>query len=331
VYERSLTAKTSLETLDIVDEALLETEFRGVVRSTRGSIRALVDRGLLQVAENRDAYARGVWLVSQDRRLVVDHEEHFDPNTNVHSIELRASVEREIVVYEQRLRRSSLSPFYVLTPQGIAAAEEYGLAQRGALQYSSSKDEAQKISSLYVFARDAECWQLRFEDERGTFPDLDGLHVIWKLLRWPNPVRPFTPAELLGLDTISCESTSEGELMDDPALKQARKRLEDLQELISHAESSGSAQSDGYLVEQEQLFEHVSRATGLGGRKRELNTGSLEKRARDNLSQHFSRTLKRIAKSMPCMAEHLKASIQIGKTSAYRPASTTDWNLGSSC
>ena len=89
-----------------------------------------------------------------------------------------------------------------------------------------------------------------------------------------------------------------GELLDDEARAEYRRRLEDLRESVAEAESFGdAARARRARAEIDFLGAELGRAVGLGGRQR--RAGGAAERARSAVQRRIKNALDRIAEASP--------------------------------
>jgi hypothetical protein len=109
-----------------------------------------------------------------------------------------------------------------------------------------------------------------------------------------------------------------GELLDDRAKADYRRRLaeidEDLADAHARADTARAAQAE---VEREVLLRELSRAVGLGGRNR--RAGSAPERARSAVTRAVRQAVARIRKHHAPLSEHLDRTIRTGTYCVYLP------------
>lgn len=109
-----------------------------------------------------------------------------------------------------------------------------------------------------------------------------------------------------------------GELLDEKARQQYRRRIEQLSERIEDSEERGDALgAERARTELEALSRELSRAVGLGGRAR--RAGSAAERARTTAQRRLREAIKRIGELDREVGDHLARTIRTGLFCAYEP------------
>jgi hypothetical protein len=109
-----------------------------------------------------------------------------------------------------------------------------------------------------------------------------------------------------------------GDVLDERARRDYRRRLECLRTQIEEAESMNDiAGAEAAREEIEQLSAELSRAFGLGGRAR--RAGSNVERARVNVQRRLKHAIERISGECPAAGKHLEWAIRTGSFCSYRP------------
>jgi chromosome segregation ATPase len=109
-----------------------------------------------------------------------------------------------------------------------------------------------------------------------------------------------------------------GELLDEAAIDAYRQRVHSLREQAGEHEAQGAEQATQRVrAEIEALEDELSRALGLGGRKR--RQGSAVEKARINVQRRIRDALRRIARTSPSLSRYLDKSIKTGTTCVFDP------------
>ncbi|HEY6795217.1 MAG TPA: tetratricopeptide repeat protein [Kineosporiaceae bacterium] len=107
-------------------------------------------------------------------------------------------------------------------------------------------------------------------------------------------------------------------ILDDAAVRQYRRRIEELGEEVDALERRGrTAQAHQRRTELDWLVGELAAATGINGRHRGF-TGNNE-RARLAVTRAIHRAIARIHRANPQIGEHLQQSIRTGVRCCYRP------------
>lgn len=117
---------------------------------------------------------------------------------------------------------------------------------------------------------------------------------------------------------------SAGEILDEQALNEYRRRIAEIDEELAEAERNNDLGRIEVLNnERADLYAEVARATGLGGRKREAVDE--RERARQSVSSAVHRALRSIKKEHDPLWQHLHNSLNIGEFLSYQPDQTATW------
>ena len=202
-----------------------------------------------------------------------------------------------------------------------------------------------------LFRREGEYWTISYSTETFRLRDARGLRHIAQLLRYPGrefhaneleirsesgrtylePLRgpsEVTEEELADAGLHSDSPGDAGEMLDTHAKQAYRRRVRELREDLTAAESSGNAERAGAIEEEISfLTRELSRAVGLGGRDR--RAASMAQRSRVNVTRAIKRTIEKIRPHSPALAGLLARRIKTGLVCAYRPDDRTPvaWNL----
>jgi len=202
-----------------------------------------------------------------------------------------------------------------------------------------------------LFRREGEYWTIAYGMETFRLRDARGLMYIAQLLRHPgrefhanelevrsesaktyleSPRGPseVTEEELADAGLHSDSSGDAGEMLDTHAKQAYRRRVRELREDLTAAESSGNAERAA-AIEGEITFltRELSRAVGLGGRDR--RAASTAQRSRVNVTRAIKRTIEKIRPHSPALAGLLARRIKTGLLCVYRPddRSPIAWNV----
>ncbi len=109
-----------------------------------------------------------------------------------------------------------------------------------------------------------------------------------------------------------------GELLDDEARRAYQRRLEDLEETVTEAESFGdAARATRAREEIEMLGAELGRAVGLGGRAR--RAGGAAERARSAVQRRIKNAIERVGEHDKNLAALLGRTVRTGNYCVYRP------------
>ena len=137
--------------------------------------------------------------------------------------------------------------------------------------------------------------------------------------------RTATAAETKDADLSPDDSSGMGPSLDNKALQEYGKRIEDLEEDIEEAERNNNPEAAANGREEQQSLEsEISAAFGLGGQPRPV--GSPAENARKSVLEAIRRALKNIRTLDSHLGNHLTNSINTGVRVSYSPESAVDWH-----
>jgi len=168
---------------------------------------------------------------------------------------------------------------------------------------------------VWALIRDGADWLLEAGPERARLRDSRGLHYLRALLASPGQ-------EITALDLVAggagLVASGTGPVLDDAARQAYRRRLGELDTELDAADRAGDpGRAVRAEAERKAVLAELRRASGLGGRIRELTSEA--ERARVNVTRTLRATLGRLARSAPLAAAHLEASIRTGRACRYQP------------
>ncbi|MGZ4707257.1 MAG: ATPase, partial [Acidimicrobiales bacterium] len=163
-----------------------------------------------------------------------------------------------------------------------------------------------------------------------ALPDLRGLHHLQALVARPGP--DIDALELSdhasGHACVGVHQSDLGDLLDDTATAQYRRRLLDLAADIADATSSADpARLERAEAERTALIDELAAATGLGGRRRRV--GASDERARMAVRKAVVTALARIEQHDAELARLLRDATRTGTACRFDPdpARPVEWIL----
>ena len=112
--------------------------------------------------------------------------------------------------------------------------------------------------------------------------------------------------------------------IDDDARRRYQDRIRELQDDIEEANTANDLGRIERLEDElDQLVDALTKAYGLGGRKRE--TGASAEKARSAVTWRIRAAIKKLDHELPALGRHLRASVRTGGFCAYDPELTPDW------
>ncbi|HLU55109.1 MAG TPA: hypothetical protein VKZ81_06575 [Pseudonocardia sp.] len=179
----------------------------------------------------------------------------------------------------------------------------------------------ERAPSASVFRREGAVWTLAFEGVTVRLPDSKGLRDLAVLLAAPG--RELHAAELMG---AAVEAPDTGPVLDAQARRAYEARIVELQEELAEAEDAhDTAAAEKARLEMELLVDHLTAATGLGGRAR--RAGSSSERARTAVRWRIKAAVDRIGEEHPALGKHLRESVRTGTWCSYHPVTPVTWEL----
>jgi len=171
------------------------------------------------------------------------------------------------------------------------------------------------------FLQKGDVWEMRYKQESVILKNVKGYHDLRLLLSRPNET--FHCLDLMG---AVLDESDPVELIDKAAKREYLARIRELQQEMAEAESMNQTEYLAPLQEEyESLLEHLSKATGLGGKSRK--SGSSLEKARSAVTWRIRSAIKKIGTNHPGLAKHLSRSIRTGTHCTYQPEEEMHWLL----
>ena len=129
-------------------------------------------------------------------------------------------------------------------------------------------------------------------------------------------------------DDVALDAQDAGPLLDSSAKAAYARRIAELEEEISEAESWGEPyRAERARTEIELIAQQLAGAVGLGGRDRKAASAS--ERARVNITRAIKSAIDRISEHDAALGRHLARAVTTGTFCAYRPESdkALSWQL----
>ena len=180
--------------------------------------------------------------------------------------------------------------------------------------------------------RDGDVWQIRTPRTTFRVTPVKGIDYLVRLLE--SPGKELHALELAG---ASGKTTSGGraaandlrtsgaksEVVDQKALAQYKRRVEELREEIEDAESnSDSERASRSRAELDFLLEELASITGIGGRARSFSDPA--EKARVAVTKSIRRAIDRLGEHDDQFAEFLRRSVTTGVFCSYQPIDLGD-------
>jgi len=193
-------------------------------------------------------------------------------------------------------------------------------ARRGSWEGAAAPQATGALVPL-TLTLEGELWTVRPPSGQTVrLRDSLGLQYLARLVA--DPGREIHVLELVrgtaGGDGAPVDDGDAGPLLDDEARAAYGRRLEDLRESLSEAESFGDTTRAAHArAEIELLASELDRAVGLGGRTR--RAGSAAERARSAVQRRIKNALTRLGEASPELTAFLAKAVRTGNYCVYRP------------
>ena len=169
--------------------------------------------------------------------------------------------------------------------------------------------------------RDGEYWTLALDEESALFKDSKGLRYLAVLLGRPgHEIHAIDLARTVehGSPRHTPAAGDAGEVLDERAKSEYRRRIEDLHAEIDEAEAWNDPERAARAREElDSITRELAHSVGLGGRDRRAVSDA--ERARVNVTRAIKATLDRIESSCPRTAAHLRLAVKTGTFCVYEP------------
>ncbi len=179
----------------------------------------------------------------------------------------------------------------------------------------------------YVFRRHGKGWEITFRGKTTLMRDSRGLFYISRLLAEPGRDVPAVTllAAATGIDPRVATGSS-GPILPDDTRAKYRTQYNELQEELQNAkENNDLGRIERAQDQMDALGTEIARATGLGGRKRELTDAEKVRKA---VSNAVTRAIDSFdEKKDKELIQHLRASISSGRFFKYAPEQSIEWLL----
>lgn len=183
-----------------------------------------------------------------------------------------------------------------------------------------------------VFRKEGEYWSISFEGDAFRLRDSKGLAYLSMLLASPGREIPALELATAALGHASSHvgparfserglhvgGDDAGEILDDRARSEYRRRLADLEEELGEAEEWSDLERATRAREEIDFLEReLTAAVGLGGRGR--RAASNAERARVSVTKAIRAAMGRIREHSTSLADHLASTIRTGAFCSYTP------------
>lgn len=172
-----------------------------------------------------------------------------------------------------------------------------------------------------MMALEGEVWTLTFGGVTAHVRRSKGLADLARLLD-----RPGVELSCLDLAGSAVQERSTADVIDEVARRDYERRIRELQAEIDDAHADGDiGRAERSRVEFDVLVDHLSSATGLGGRTR--RHADTTERARSAVTHRIRSTIKRVEAVHPELGAHLRAAVHTGTFVKYAPEDPVRWTV----
>jgi hypothetical protein len=176
-----------------------------------------------------------------------------------------------------------------------------------------------------LFRREQDTWLLSFAGKEIRIHHLVGLGYLAEALR--SPGREIEALVLVGSqsENLAVDVGPGIELADDKAIRDARNLLKERQAVLAGLKPNDWAKRGQLEEEIGKIESYLGQARTIRGTSRKA--GGHAEKARKAVGGAISGALRKIHQRHPELAQHLRDSIRKGKTVAYLPQTTVDWDF----
>jgi tetratricopeptide (TPR) repeat protein len=168
--------------------------------------------------------------------------------------------------------------------------------------------------AFFTLQREADGWRINRGSRAFFVSDVRGMGMLAQLVARPGEEQH--SLDLAGAGDSAGDLGDAGELLDDTARAAYQRRARELKERIEDLEERGDVDGAEHArTELEAIARELSRATGLGGRKR--RAGVATERARSLVQRRIREAIRRIEQADPELGAHLEGAIRTGIFCSY--------------
>ena len=221
-----------------------------------------------------------------------------------------------------------------LLREARAICESLGMSALGAKvatlleRLGPEEQAASSPAGVNEFRREGEYWTVSFDGETMRLRDSKGLRYLSTLLERPGSeahvldlvrmVHGSDPDPPVGSVVANVGWGNAGELLDERAKAEYRRRVRDLEEELEEAKEWNDPEREVRAREElDFIARELAGAIGLGGRDRKAASAS--ERARVNVTRAIRTAMDRLEDGAPNLAAHLRSTVRTGTFCAYEP------------
>lgn len=164
--------------------------------------------------------------------------------------------------------------------------------------------------------REGDVWAIESNGRAVRLRSSRGLELLARLVE--NPGQELHVLQLVSTEDEPRDLGDAGPALDHKAVQTYRRRLLDLRDELSEAESfADTTRAEKIRAEMDMLTRELARAVGLGGRDRHV--GKAAERARSAVTKRIREVILRIEKELPEVGRHLDQTVRTGLFCGYFP------------
>jgi len=235
---------------------------------------------------------------------------------------LRAQIER------QQATIIPLSEVIMCDASGRLSASPLWQTYQDAYCSKHYSDHMVPAPPPYEFRKEGDFWVVRFAGKQTVLKDTVGMTYIAELLAQPYK-KVFAPDLLQAVSgqPVSDHAGDAGELADDQAVEEAKRRYLELQEELDEANRNNDMAAQSRLeAEMEKILDYLKTVKGLGDRTRKGSDDA--DKIRRSITQAIGRVVKSLgeADKLPEASQHLSNALNTGLFMSYDPEEVLPWN-----
>jgi len=172
--------------------------------------------------------------------------------------------------------------------------------------------------------REGDTWVFTFEGTAARVRHAKGVADLAVLLAHPG--RDVHVRELEGVAQLAGVTGADASL-DDTAIAAYRRRLRELDAELDEADQhADTGRAEKLAGERDALVEQLTKAFGLGGRRRRVGPDP-DERLRKAVQGRVKATVERLDELHPPLARHLRTAVRTGYWCSYRPETAVIWKV----
>jgi tetratricopeptide (TPR) repeat protein len=168
----------------------------------------------------------------------------------------------------------------------------------------------------FSMSLEGDVWNIRFRQQTALVRDSRGLQMLARLVTHRD--QDIHVLDLSGAGGSAAGGGNAGPGLDDQARQEYRRRVRELEEELEEATELGDqGRIEALQDEMEFITRELSRAFGLGGRRRP--SGAAAERARINVRRRIKDAIRRIGEQLPEAGRYLENTVKTGSYCRYAP------------